>query len=253
MKHIREEDLILFHYGEAEHPETVEEHLAACETCRSAHASLVKVLEAAGALEAPDRSEAYPGEVLARVQSELSRDRGAGWRAWLTTRRLAAASAVLVLVVAAFVAGMLRGGRTTHPPGAGAIPEGARERILLLAVASHLERSRMLLVELSHAEGNGGLDISEERERARVLTAANRVYRRSAAGGGDPAAAALLEELERILLEIGNGPSVLAGEEIEGMREFITSRGILVRIQVFGEGAAAKGRRPAGPPGVHGV
>src|SRR5688500_12083865 len=48
-----------------------------------------------------------------------------------------------------------------------------RERVLLIAVGDHLERSQMVLVELSHAETTGDLDISAERQLADDLLASN--------------------------------------------------------------------------------
>ena len=61
----------------------------------------------------------------------------------------------------------------------------AGERVLLVAVGDYLERSQMVLIELSNANPKGSLDISAEQERAGDLVTETRLYRQTAARTGD--------------------------------------------------------------------
>jgi len=113
---------------------------------------------------------------------------------------------------------------------------GIRERVLLVAVGDHLERSQMVLVELANAgaPAAGRLDISYEQQTAEDLLESNRLYRQTAATNGDVATAALLEELERVLLEIAHSPSEVSARQLEELRRQIEDRGILFKVKVFG-------------------
>jgi hypothetical protein len=116
------------------------------------------------------------------------------------------------------------------------VDNGVRERVLLVAVGDHLERSRMVLVELANAgaPAAGRLDISYEQKTAEDLLESNRLYRQTAATNGDVATAALLEELERVLLEIAHSPSEVSARQLEELRRQIEDRGILFKVKVFG-------------------
>jgi hypothetical protein len=112
--------------------------------------------------------------------------------------------------------------------------EPVRERILLVAVGDHLRRSQMVLVELVNAGDERPLDVSAERETARNLVADSRLYRRTAASTGEAAVASVLDDLERLLVEIANGPSTLSSREVQELRKRIESKGILFKVKVLG-------------------
>jgi hypothetical protein len=140
---------------------------------------------------------------------------------------------VTALVVAAFFVG-----HAWQKPALKqmAMDPGVRERVLLVAVGDHLERSQMILVELANAgaPAAGHLDISYEQQTAEDLLESNRLYRQTAATNGDVATAALLEELERVLLEIAHSPSEVSAHQLEELRKQIEDRGILFKVKVFG-------------------
>jgi hypothetical protein len=48
------------------------------------------------------------------------------------------------------------------------------------------------------------------------------------------ATAALLEELERVLLEIAHSPSEVSAHQLEELRRQIEDRGILFKVKIFG-------------------
>ena len=110
----------------------------------------------------------------------------------------------------------------------------ARERILLLAVGDYLDRSQMMLVELANTETHGPVDITAEQERATDLVSESRLYRQTALHTGDVRVAALLDELDRVLLEISHAPSRLEPRDLEKLRERLRADGILFKIRVLG-------------------
>ena len=116
---------------------------------------------------------------------------------------------------------------------ASAIPvEQVRERILLVDLGEHLERSQMILVELVSADAEGTVDLSAERAHAEQLLAANRLYRHTAAATGDRTVSELLDELERMLVELAAGPERLASQDLESVRRQIGANGLLFRVRV---------------------
>jgi hypothetical protein len=156
---------------------------------------------------------------------------------------LAAVCAVAALVIVSFLAGRRIG--PTQPPEI-ARTRGAeiREQVLLVALGDHLDRSQMILVELANSKPGREVDISNEQKWAEDLVSANRLYRQTAASTGEQDVAAVLDDLERFLVEVAHSPSKLSGEEFEQMRERMEAQGILFKIRVLGsrmrnpEGAA---------------
>jgi hypothetical protein len=122
-----------------------------------------------------------------------------------------------------------------------------RERILLVAVGEHLERSRVILAEISNRTDGGPIDLSSEQAVAQDLVTTGRLYRHVAVSNGDPAMASLLEELERTLAEIANGPSTTTSAGLADLRERIESQGLLFKVTVFGSQVQQRQRDAAAP------
>ena len=222
----------------------IETHLAACASCRSSFASIVRTLTAMDDAPVPERGAAHAAEVWQRLEPRLGSRAGArpglDWRAWFAPRRLALVGAMAALLIVAFLAG-----RLTRLPGSTTVTSGgaqvasaqaaqARDRILLVAVGEHLERSQMVLVELVNAKPGSALDISAGQHRAEDLVAANRLYRETAERVGEAGVASVLDELERVLVEIANSPSKISSPQLASLRKRIESRGILFKIHVVG-------------------
>jgi hypothetical protein len=145
---------------------------------------------------------------------------------------------ILTLLLGAFLIGRLTSQRAAQPS-----PGPVRERILLVAVGDHLERSEVVLLDFVNSESaTGGSE--RARERARNLLADNRLYRQTAARSGDPAVAGVLDELERVLIEMAHGP--VSAESREALRRRIESEGVLFKIHVLDTRVRAgeKGRAP---------
>ena len=125
------------------------------------------------------------------------------------------------------------GAAVSAPPARVADEAMVRERVLLIAVGDHLERSQMVLVELAHADTQGELDISAERQLADDLVASNRLYRQTARQMGHANVAGLLDELERVLVEVARGPSTMSMEQLADIQQRIESQGILFKVKVI--------------------
>jgi hypothetical protein len=260
--HPSEDDLILHFYRETPAAETarVAQHLAGCAACREAYARLQRVMAMVDAQPAAEAPPGFERVMWARVQPHVTAPRSSGWSAWFTLPRLGLAGGMAALVVAAFVAGRLSSTPAAPPPQGrvasstpGAAPsamapaELSPERVLLTATGEHLERSQIVLVELLNADPAVGL--AGERERAADLVAEGRLIRHSASQAGEAAITDVLEDLERVLQEIANGPDETTAQELASLRQQIEARGILFRVRVMSSEMRQRERaeRP-GPP-----
>ncbi len=249
--HLSDETLVLHYYGE----ETPEErtcavrHLAACEPCRAELTRLSQVLGLVSSHDAEPAPEGFERVMWARVEQKLSESRRSGWRTWFAPRRLALAGAAASIVLAAFVAGRWSGEPASPVPAATnpAASGAATERVLLVAVGDHLERSQMVIVELLNQDPAAPLVPAGERTRAADLVADNRLLRQSADDAGEAALAGVLDDLERVLIEVANGGDDTTTEELQRLRARIESRGILFRMRVMTSQMRDRQERPALP------
>lgn len=241
-RHLSEDDLVLAHYRElpAAEQAQAEAHLAGCEHCRHARERLVETL---GLVDAAPAAEAPPGferVMWARVQAGL--DEARQRRAWFLPRWAWAGSGIAALAVVAFLAGRWTGAPTAPASAVATAPAAVSdtaggtsvpERVLLVAAGDHFDRTQMVLAELVNADPAQAGILDAERARAADLVSTNRVIRQSAEAAGDQVMADLLDDLERVLLEVANGGGEDAAAELELLRARIESRGILFRLRVI--------------------
>jgi hypothetical protein len=236
--HLTDDDLVLHYYGEM--PGSMEQaatiHLASCPACRGEYTRLQRVL---GAIDestvTPVVSPSFERAVWARLEPNLLRQRS-GWtfRLLLSPAPLALAAAVVLLVIGAFLAGR-EFPASSAPPAGTAATNGAdaiRERILLVDVGDHLDRSQMILVELVSGAETGEVDMSAERARAEQLVADNRMYRQAAEQAGDTAISDLLDEIERVLTELAASPDQVSAADLANVRRRVESRDLLFKVRV---------------------
>jgi len=240
MSHLREDDLILHYYGESADRAAVEAHLGACAPCRDSFAGLRADLAAVADDPAPDRGEDYGPRVWRALQPRLP-SRTAGRRA--TAARWWAPAALAASLVAAFVLGR----HFPTGPSPAPIPEQGRDRIFLVMVGDHLERSEMVLLEVVNAEGTGTVDVHSAQESAASLVSANRLFRMNARQAGEPGVASVLDELERVLIEVAHGPSQNGPEERAQLRRRIEGGDILFKVRVLGSRLRSKEKDMAVP------
>jgi hypothetical protein len=235
--HLNDDDLVLHYYGEMPSSEEARAaaHLASCAACQANYTGLQRVMAFVDSAPAVEPAEGFERIAWARLEPALAASRRGGWSSWFvfTPASLALAAGVLLLIGASFMAGRLT--RATGPAGAGA-PQSAekvRERILLVDLGEHLDRSQMVLVELvSAGDTAGDVDISLEQSRAEQLVAANRLYRQTAASTGDAAMASVLDDLERVLVDLAAGPKTVSQEDLDLVRRRILSKELLFKVRV---------------------
>ncbi len=234
MKHMTEEELIAYREGVAEQRAAISEHLAACVECRGELARLEAVLAALDSLPVPDPGADYGREVWKEIAPRLAERPGRWWQVWMEPRRLAAAGGILALIITAFVVG-----RFTKRGNTGENVENkelVRERILVVAVGEHLGHSERMLIELSNEAPNDPkqkeVDISAEQRRAEDLLQDNRLYRQTALQEGDAGLASVLDELERVLLDVAHSSGEVTPAQLEAIQKKIEARGILFKVRV---------------------
>jgi hypothetical protein len=208
-RHVTDEELLLDFYGEgsASDRERAQAHLITCDDCRRLDRELRDVLSTVDTTPLTEPPDGFEREMWARIEPRLPvAGRGATSAAW-PLPRLALAASVVALVVTAFAAG-----RSWDQPRSPAEPEIVlaplmAERLLRAEVGDHLERSQRVLVELVNADIGADDVVTGDRVRAADLVAAGRLYRRSVEDLGDREIGGLLEDLERVLVEVANGSS----------------------------------------------
>ena len=234
MKHLSEEEITLAYYDELD--PGVRAHLDGCPECHAAFVQLKQMLDGVRDIPVPERSESYGGEVWARLLPHLPVEKPKrSWLHWWTV-----APAVAVVAALAFIAGMIVEQRRV--PTGPTISAKSRERVLLIAMGDHLDRSQMVLAELVNATP-GTVDLGDERTRAQDLLTENRLLRQTAARSGDVSDAAVLDELERTLLDIANGPENPSAADLETLRQRIEANGLLLKVRIVGSNVRQKGQQ----------
>ncbi|MFZ1083646.1 MAG: hypothetical protein WAN35_01630 [Terracidiphilus sp.] len=237
MKHLNEEELIA-HYYKAD--KGAGKHLAACGACAEAYVALQSDLAAIEFPAPPKRDAAYGERIWATISTSLPRLE-ARKRSWLhlsVLRGLSYASAATLLLACAFYAGRQwehRQPRITavQAPSQNQPTPRPPERVVVVVLSDHLDRSERLLVELKHADADSAEMLAPLQEQARSLLAANQSYRREAKKQADPALAAALDRLDLLFNELANHPGGLDGEAITRLQDQLNSDSLLFEVRVL--------------------
>jgi hypothetical protein len=249
--HISEDDLTLYYYGEGRRRSDIERHLDTCSECAAVHREIAGTLAMIVAPDVPDRGDQYGLEVWQRIRHRLPLPDGFGRFSWFQGfarferfGMFAAGAAAAVLLVAAFVAGRLwqtsataPGVATTVAPtvppanAAGAERSSAGQRILLTAVADHLDRSERVLTDIMNSHEPA--DISAEQRWAEDLITTSRLYRQDAVDAGEQSVAGVLDDLERNLLEVVHSPAKISAADLEQIRRRIDAAALLFKVRVM--------------------
>ena len=217
MEHVTDEDLVLVYYGEHE----AGEHLAECPACAGRLAALADELpRLADEMPVPARDAGYGHWVWFRLRPHLTPRRYG--------QRAALAAGVALLILSAFAAG-----RYSARPGEQMVARQASSpRAMRAALGEHLERSQLVLREIENAPAEAETDFSGEQQRAESLLTPNRLHRQAAFSVGDDEAVGVLEDLERILLEVAHSPAKVTAEELVEIRNRIRQQVIMFRVKV---------------------
>jgi hypothetical protein len=235
MNHLSEEEITQAYYG-GEEPEA-RCHLDECVLCQASFQQLKTLLDELRAEPVPERGPAYGAEVWNRLLPRLPLEKPR--RVWL--RWWVAVPALAGLLAAAFLAGLFTQVLFKPVPMAGIAPQ-ARQRILLITLGNHLDRSEILLAEVVNASPEAS-DFSDERSSARDLLDENRLLRQTAARTGDQAHAAVLDELERALLDIAHSPAEISSSDLESLQKRIENEGLLFKVRIISSNIHHKGRQ----------
>jgi hypothetical protein len=231
MRHLEEAELVEHYYEESANMAESERHLKACQVCAKRYAELCRDLDGVATPTPPARREDYIEEVWQSIGAYLPVYEKPK-RRWVSYfRPLGWAAACVLLVVVAFVAGR-RWERKQAPAVAVAVDPQARQRVVVLVLGDHLDRSERLLVQLNHADGND-LSALPLRSEARELLASNRLVRQSAMRAGDLNVEASLDRLERLLMELANEPDKLTEADLNRLRQEMNTDRLLFDIRVL--------------------
>jgi len=259
-EHVADEDFVLDYYGEldASERERVRGHLAWCGACRTADQEVRATLRLVDVAPPPEPPASFERDMWARIAPHLhgSEPKPAVWarfnglwraESWRRPQAAWAAGVAAALVAAFFVGRAGRPAAVDSPDArAGVVAAAARERVLDAEVEEHFERSQRVLSDLVDAEGSGPVVLAGDRARAADLVAAGRVYRRSADALGEAATSELLEDLERVLLDVANSSPEFESDELRDVRARIDQQDLVFRLRVVGAELRRR-QRPATP------
>jgi len=244
MKHLKEEELVEHYYSPDQSEGVAADHLASCAVCAADFAALRSDLGEFPAVEPPARDAAYGEQVWASLRHALPAYEKPKW-SWLRPglKGLSYAAACGLLVACAFVAGrqwerrLAQTASVRPPQQAQPAPARPQQRVVVVVLSDHLERSERLLVQLKHADAESEETISPLRDQARVLLAANRICRQDAHKVDDPALdpalVPTLDRLDHVLAQLANHPGPLSAVEITRLQDELNSSGLLFEVRVL--------------------
>lgn len=255
MTHLSEEDLILIYYNEAGVAAGSRRHLAECTECQTAAESLRQTLDLCTEWTVPERDAEFERSVWAGLAPALTPALTTAPRrrwfasAWFVPRAWVAVATAVVLMAGAFALGRLS--KSGHPqtPVMAGLSNQARERILEISLADHLDRAGMLLTEISNSgDGEATHDFALERGRAQDLVEEGRLLRqtlvlREKSMRGGSATAGFLDDVERVLLEVANAPDMVSAREIEQVRERIGEGSLLFKARIIEANLRTQGQK----------
>ena len=235
MTHCSDDDLLLEYYGET----PAAAHRSGCAECTARYRELEAFLQGV-TLEPPERDERYGLEVWQQIRHRLPAPEP-GWRSWfaITSMRWTLASAAaLLLLSTGFAAGRLWSAPQARQaavratvPTAETRDQDVRRRVVLMTVADHFDRSHRVLTDIMNA--SSAPDLTTEQQWASDLVAASRLYRQDVIDIDEPGIAAVLEELERVLLDVVHQPSRATDRDLEEIRRRIDSAALLFKVRVM--------------------
>ena len=251
MTHYTEDDLTLYYYGEGRRRHDIERHLESCAACAASYREIAGTLALIAAPDVPERGDQYGLEVWQRIRNRLpERETGfSRFSGFLGFSGFSVAAAAAVLMIAAFVGGRAWQRAVTpeattasaahaakrenpaHPENL-ENPANSSNRILLTAVADHLDRSDRVLTDIMNAPQG---DISAAQRWADDLVTTSRLYRQDALDAGETSVASMLDELERNLIEIVHSPSPIRAADLDQIRRRIDAASLLFKVRVMSD------------------
>jgi len=249
MKHVSEEQLVEHFYGEG--CARVEKHVKSCDQCARALADLAIDLAELRSPQLPVRDDSYGERVWLDLAPSLPAypKRKRSWLngVWLDYlpfyaalgRGLGFATACSLVLAGTFFAGRLWEQKKQAPIATAPKPvqphqkQPPPQRVVVVVLGDHLDRSERLLVELKHADADSAEDIGPLRDEARTLLVANRTFRQKASETDDPELATALKHLDRVLGELANRPGGLDAHGLAKLQNEMKSDRLLFEVRVL--------------------
>jgi len=238
MKHLSEGELIEQYYSRG--AAGFKRHLEACPECAEAYAALQTDLDEMKFTAPPVRDPAYGAKVWQAITPSLPVYEARKW-SWMGIGQWRGLSyaAFALLVLGAFFAGRLWEHRQpwttakSSPPQAQEHVAPPQQRIVVVVLSDHLDRSERLLVELKHADAGSEEMVSPLRDEARSLLVANRICQQNAAKIDDPALATALDRLDHLLDGLANQPGGVNSATITRLQDEMNADGLLFQVRVL--------------------
>jgi hypothetical protein len=230
MTHLSEEDLILIYYGEPGVSGEAQAHLAECGHCKAAADSLAQTLNLCNEWSVPEPDAGFERRVWK-----------SGLRHWSMPRAWIGLAAAAVVLIGVFLLG--RQSSAPQPFIMAGLSNQARERILEISLADHLDRAGMLLTEISNTGDAGSLDFASERGRAQDLVEEGRLMRQTLAQHGENATLMFLDDVQRIMTEIANVPDSVSARDVKDLQERIGSGSLLFKVRIIESNLRTQGQR----------
>lgn len=244
MHHLTEDELVALAYAEDE-TDAIQQHLARCAECTTAYAAVCSDLDEMGFAAVPARDELHGKRVWESIADRLPQYQ-APKRRWFRTGMPGglwgglALGACAGLLVFGFVAGRLWERKQGQPaqtiasnPAQHKQPAHPQERVVVVVLSDHLDRTERLLMELKHADAGNAETVSPLRDEARTLLAANRICRKNTKRDDDPDLAAALDRLDHLLAALANQPAGLDSAGIAKLQDEMNSDGLLFEVRVL--------------------
>jgi hypothetical protein len=242
MMHLSEEELIAHAYGEGEMA-AVKRHLEVCAECSNSYTAIESDLADMKFAEPPGRDAGYGEKVWASLSGSLPAYESSKWK-WLRGggwRALSYAAACALLLACTFAGGRLWERKhaqnnakiSFHKKEQQAAHVAQPERVVVVVLSDHLDRSERLLVELKHADAESIEMASPLRDEARSMLAANRICRQKARQQDDPRLATALDRLDHLLEELANQPGGLNVATLARLQTQANADGLLFEVRVL--------------------
>jgi hypothetical protein len=233
--HPTEDELVLLFYGDTgpDEERRLAGHIETCLECQPVWREIKSSLAAVDAAGIPEPPPDFERVMWAKVQREIGDFQPAA-RWWAPKYWLATGSLAVVMLAVSLGPLVWNRQQASEIDAANATNGSANvakssqpERALLVAMDEHLERSELLLVELMNADEPGF-----ETSAADDLLLSSRLYRQTAAHTGHVELASMLEDLERVLVEIARGPKEMKKDDLDALRTRITDEDLLFKVRV---------------------
>jgi hypothetical protein len=231
MNHLGDQEMTELYCGEG--AGAAESHLKACRECSAQYAEFKRSLDAIGSEAVPQRSADYGDRVWDSLSPQLIpyEKKAVGWRNWANWKAAVILAGCAIVLGLVFVGGRYWERFSSKTAAVVTNPQAA-QRVVLVVLTDHLDRSERMLVQLEHAGPDDPADNAELQSEARELLASNRLYRVTAGNAGDPELSGALDRLEGVLAEIANDPN-LSAADIKRIRKDMNTKGILFEIRVL--------------------